>query len=52
VKSNEYVLRGKNEPPSALLFKTYESGSVEQAKLFVAATRYVYPRYAHSTPVF
>jgi hypothetical protein len=54
VKSSEYAVSfgDKNEYPSALLFRTYESGSVDQAKLLVAATRYVYPRHALTTPVF
>jgi hypothetical protein len=50
VKSNEYAVSVKDNEyktdPSALLFRKYESGSVQQAKLFVASTRYVHPRHA------
>jgi hypothetical protein len=55
VKSNENAVSVKDDKytpsPTALLLKKFESGS-EQATLFVAATRYVYPRHALTAPAF
>jgi hypothetical protein len=52
VKSNENAISFKDNKITAHLSRKYESGSVQQALLFVAATRYVYPKHALTTPVF